>query len=516
MTDTPPRALRFTLWAQRQAHVVPAPLRRLAGRTLRQFTNPGAGTSGPSEDWSVPLVAGRGVGDLEALRPVTTDTRPSGPPPTTQVTELRPVRCAIAVGVLDVGGAEEVAAFLARRLPAHRFETVVVYADTRLPGQEGEGGRLAAALAAEGVATQLLTPQDAAEWMRSWRPDVISAHNARDWMLDVATEVGVPWVQTLHDMHRFYHPDSWAPEGQRAQRISAQIAVSDLVRQQYLARIPTYPGDRVVTVPNGVDGSRVGLVDRAQARAALGLTDEFLFVSLARYCLQKNTFGLVTAFGDVASQHPQAHLLVAGRADDDLLYYEQTRQVATSLPGADRIHLRGHCANPLALLAAADAFVLDSFFEGWSLASMEALAAGVPVVLTDVGGAREQLGDGQRGYLVANPAGHAELVDWQVINGLRYRPQENRPELVSAMSSMIRERAAWADVRQRLRDEAVRLFSPAESLAGHARVLRAVALGEFTPSDTAPAAGQPPPPRNTSATVRSTTLMSSQSDQFST
>ncbi|MFR9775978.1 glycosyltransferase [Micromonospora sp. MS34] len=477
MTDTTPRALRFTLWAQRQAHVVPAPLRRLAGRTLRQLARPGTDTSGPSEDWSVPLVPGRAGGDLEALQPVTVDTGPVEPASTAEVTELPPVRCAVAVGVLDVGGAEEVAAFLARRLPAHRFETVVVYADTRLPGQEGEGGRLGSILAAEGVATQQLTPENAAAWLRSWRPDVISAHNARDWMLDVATELGVPWVETLHDMHRFYHPDSWVPERQRAQRVSAQVAVSDLVRQQYLARIQTYPGDRVVTVPNGVDGSRVLLIDRDRARAALGLTDEFLFVSLARYCLQKNTFGLVTAFGDVAAQHPEAHLLMAGRADDDLLYYEQTRQIAASLPGADRIHLRGHCANPSALLAAADAFVLDSFFEGWSLASMEALAAGVPVVLTDVGGAREQLSGGRRGHLVANPAGNAEL-DWQVINGLRYRPQGNRPELVAAMSSMVRDRAAWAAARQRLRDEAIRLFSPAESLAGHARVLRAVACGE--------------------------------------
>ncbi|MEU5907842.1 glycosyltransferase [Micromonospora sp. NPDC047527] len=425
----------------------------------------------------MPLVPGRGVGDLEALRPVVADPRPSTPPAAVDVTGSRPVRCAIATGVLDVGGAEEVAAFLARRLPAHRFETAVIHTGTRLPGQEGAGGRLARALADEGVPTHLVTPDDAVAWLRSWRPDVISGHNADDWLLDAATEVGVPWVETLHDMHRFYHPDSWVPEGRRAQGIAAQVAVSDLVRQQYLVRNPGYPGDRLVTVPNGVDASRVRRVDRASARAALGLTDEFLFVSLARYCLQKNTFGLVTAFSDVAAAHPDAHLLVAGRANDDLLYYEQTRQAAASLPGADRIHLRGHCANPLALLAAADAFVLDSFFEGWSLASMEALAAGVPVVLTDVGGAREQLANGRRGHLVSNPAGDAELVDWQVINDLRYRPQGNRSDLVEAMSSMVRERAAWAASRERLREEALGLFSPDGSLAGHARVLRAVALG---------------------------------------
>ncbi|MEU0550736.1 glycosyltransferase [Micromonospora sp. NPDC005979] len=481
------RALRLALWAQRQAHVVPGPLRRVGGRALRRFANPGEQTSGPSEDWSVLLVPGRSAGDLEALRPMVAGPRPPVSPRAVDVTGSRRVRCAIATGVLDVGGAEEVAAFLARRLPAHAVDTAVIYTGTRLPGQDGAGGRLARTLADEGVVTHLVSPDDAADWMRSWRPDVISGHNADDWLLDAAAGVGVPWVETLHDMHRFYHPESWAPEGLRAQKITAQVAVSDLVRQQYLARNPGYPDDRLLTVPNGVDGARVLRVDRERARAALGLTDEFLFVSLARYCLQKNTYGLVTAFAEVAAAHPDAHLLVAGRANDDLLYYEQTRQAAAATPGSDRIHLRGHCANPMALLAAADAFVLDSFFEGWSLASMEALAAGVPVVLTDVGGAREQLANGRRGHLVANPAGNAELVDWQVINELRYRPQGNRADLVAAMSSMIRDRAVWAADRERLREEAIGLFSPDDSLAGHARVLRAVALGERLPTEDRPA-----------------------------
>ncbi|MFC3504758.1 glycosyltransferase [Micromonospora krabiensis] len=488
MTEQSPRALRLALWAQRQAHAVPTPLRRLAGGTFRRLTRSGDRTALPSEDWSVPLVPGRDAADLEALRPAPADAPPTVPPPAAQVDEAPRVRCAVAAGVLDVGGAEEVAAFLARRLPAHNFEIVVVYTDLRLPGQEGEGGRLARALAAEGVETRQLTPEDAADWMRSWRPDVISAHNTPDWLLDVAGEVGVPWVETLHDMHRFYHPHSWEPECERSRGIAAQIAVSDLVRRQYLLRNPGYPANRVVTVTNGVDGSRVLPVDRARARAALGLTDEFLFVSLARYCLQKNTFGLVTAFGDVAREHPDAHLLVAGRANDDPLYFEQTRQAAASLPDADRVHLRGHCANPSGLLAAADAFVLDSFFEGFPLSSMEALVAGLPVVLTDVGGAREQLADGRRGHLVANPAGDAELVDWQVINDLRYRPQGNRTDLAAAMSSMVRDRATWAAARQRLHDEAITLFSPDGSLAGHAGVLRAVALGTPLPTQ----AGQSP------------------------
>jgi glycosyltransferase involved in cell wall biosynthesis len=332
-------------------------------------------------------------------------------------------------------------------------------------------------LAAEGVATTELSPGTSAEWFGSFRPDVVSSHYAPNWMLEAATDQGIPWVETLHGMHSFFHPDSWAPERVRAERIAAQIAVSELVRRQYLVRNPAYPAQRLVTVPNGVDRDRLADVDRAAARRALGLADEFLFVSLARYCLQKNTFGLVSAFADVARRHPEAHLLVAGKADD-LTYFEQTSQHARSLPAGNRIHLRGHCSNPSALLAAADAFVLDSFFEGWSLASMQALTAGLPVVVSDVGGAREQVGEnGDCGYLIPNPGGDPALVDWRVISAQRFRAQANRAQAVAAMSALVRDRDVWASRREQLREAATGRFSADECLGGHEAVLRRVALG---------------------------------------
>jgi glycosyltransferase involved in cell wall biosynthesis len=487
-------AFRLALWAQRRAHVVPAPLRRSASDALQRLGRGRPGLPRPSEVWSVPLVAGRPGGNLETLAAEAAiatsheaETVAISATATTAASDhaARPtaagsarLRCAIATGVLDVGGAEEFAAFLSRHLARHGFDTAVAYSGRRLPGQRGAGGRLADELAGEGVAIVELSPETATDWLRAHRPDVISAHYAPDWLLDSAAALGVPWVETLHGMHSFFHPDSWGTERRRAQRISAQVAVSDLVRRQYIARNPSFPTDRIITVPNGVDRTRVAEVDRARARSALGLEDEFLFVSLARYCLQKNTYGLVTAFADVAAEHPDAHLLVAGRADDPL-YFAQTLQMAQSLPFAERIHLRGHCTNPTALLAAADAFVLDSFFEGWSLSSMEALVAGTPVILSDVGGAREQLtGSDTRGFLVANPGGPPELVDWERISRLRFRTQDNRGEFVAAMSSMVRDRKRWAAARGRLREDAIHLFSADACLGRHAQVLRAVANGE--------------------------------------
>lgn len=473
-----PALHRLTLWAQRRAGSVPVPVRRVAGRALTHLrASSTVDRPVPSEDWSVPLVPGREGADLDKLEAVAdplADPAPASPHP-------QPIRCVVATDVLDVGGMDEFVGFLGRRLPEMGVSTVVAYTGGRQAGTTGEGGRVVSALRAAGVATAELSPDGATDWLRSQAPDVVSAHGAPDWLLDAAVELGVPWVETLHGMHSFFHPSSWKREGERARRIRAQVAVSDLVRRQYLDRIAGFPADRITTIPNGVDERRISRVDRAAARAALGLRDEFLFLSLSRYCLQKNVYGLVAAFAEVAAAHPEAHLLVAGRADDGL-YFDQVSTLAAGLPCADRVHLRGHCGNAAALLAAADGFVLDSFFEGWSLASMEALAAGVPVVMSDVGGAREQLsGGGRRGVLVGNPGGDAAKVDWRVMSELRFREQPNHAALTEAMAAMVRDRADWAADRQRLRDEAAGAFPATLCVSRHAEVLRSVVAGDPLP-----------------------------------
>jgi glycosyltransferase involved in cell wall biosynthesis len=214
------------------------------------------------------------------------------------------------------------------------------------------------------------------------------------------------------------------------------------------------------------------------------LRDEFLFVSLARYVLQKNTFGLVTAFAEVARASPEAHLLLAGGIVDPL-YFEQVRRLRDGLPCAGQIHLHGPCPDVSTILAAADAFVLDPFFEaGFPLASMEALCAGLPVVISDVAGSREQMGEnGRRGFVVDNPLGDADAMDWRSMGRARFSGQVNRAALVEAMSAIVADRDRWQDAREGLRAEAVTRFSADICLQRHAEVLTCAAAGErlFSP-----------------------------------
>lgn len=455
------------LWAQRQRWPIPSFIRRW-GRALLQRVGdlPAAAAD---DDWSRPLLLSEE--DRPTLDAVIAAGVDSSLPPSGRRVPARPpttLHVLVATGVLDVGGMDGVVAFLARRLPSTGIEASVVYTDDALPGSGTSGGRLARSLAAEGVPVTRVGPEPVQGWLRGRRADVVSAHGAPDWLISALAGAGIPVVETLH--RTLVERELWDAERVRSAQISAFVAVSDLVRSQYLVANPGYPAHRIVTIPNGVDEASVVPRNRRLARAWLGLREEFLFVSLARYALQKNPLGLVAAFSRVACARPGAHLLLAGRADDPALFAQVQRSRAI-LPGGERIHLRGHCPDPAAVLAAADAFVLDSFFEGWPLASMEALCSGLPVVMSDVGGAWEQVGGPARGSVVRNPLGDPTAASWRAVADASFRPQVNEDELVAAMCEIVDERERWSDGRAALRAESFARFSPEVCLAAHADVL---------------------------------------------
>jgi glycosyltransferase involved in cell wall biosynthesis len=383
-------------------------------------------------------------------------------------------RCLLATNSLDVNGMDEMVALLALRLRSHGLRTAVLVAPST-PKQLAKG-RLAGVLSAAGIEVAVEDEPAARQWIRSWAPDVISSNDAPDWVLDEARSIAVPYVKVLHGMYALFDCD-WTAEAERSRDMAAVVAVSDIVRRQYLRGVPDFPSERIVTIPNGVDDRRRVPHDRPAARSALGLNDEFLFVCLARYDSNKNQFALMAAFDEVATRHPEAHLLMAGRVGEPV-YSTQVRKAWRRLAFRDRVHMRDHASDPALLLAAADGFVLNSFFEGGPLVTMEALHAGVPVVTSDVGGARDQLGtDPSRGYLIRNPLGDPLEVNWSTIGSACYARQINRDDLIEAMCALVREREHRAATRRALAAESAKRFHPDHCLRGHANLLHSCVAG---------------------------------------
>ena len=144
--------------------------------------------------------------------------------------------------------------------------------------------------------------------------------------------------------------------------------------------------------------------------------DEIIFVSLASYDGRKNQLGLLTAFDQAAGRFAQARLVCAGGVAD-VAYYEAVLAHAGSLRTKNRITLWKHRSDAPTILSASDFFILNSFFEGWSVAATEALLMGLPLIHSDCGSAAELVGQGQnrRGVVVPNPAADPLDLDWPLV-----------------------------------------------------------------------------------------------------
>lgn len=461
---------RFFLVAQRNSAFVPARVKRLMPGLLSRAIAANVSTV---EDWSRPLVDGPDAPPVRWPESSHAEARSTGTVACRRDSGGDEIRCLLATETLDAGGMDEVVAFLTRGLPQFGFRVAVLHTPTDSSSVLGRLGRV---LREEGAEVVDLDRENCATWIRNWRPDVLSVHGAPEWLLEAAAACSVPTIETLHGMHNQFNAAA-SEVARRRELLAGLVSVSEMVRKQYLAIDVQCDPDSVVTIPNGVGAPRQQSMPRKQARELLGLRDEHLLVSLSRHCVQKNTYGLASAFSRVAETVPDAHLLICGRPDDTA-YAGQVASLRDKMRHGDRLHLRDHSPHPGVLLSAADGFVLDSFFEGWALSSMEALIAGIPVIVSEVGGAREQLeGRPDWGLLVSNPMGNPLAVDWDSMTAARFQRQSNQDELVEAMVSFSRDNI-WDLSQQSFAPDAAARFDGDLCLRRHAEVLRAAAAGE--------------------------------------
>ena len=175
------------------------------------------------------------------------------------------------------------------------------------------------------------------------------------------------------------------------------IAVSQGVRD-YLVRQGGLNPAKVRVVANGVD---IAAIDAARSgplvRRELGLPEGLPVIGLVGRLDHwgKGHKELFTAMAQLKERHPVHALIVGGGRRID-----EVKALAASLGLAGQVHFLGPRRDVPDLLNAMDIFVLPSYSEGVSLALLEAMAAGLPVIVSRVGGLPEVVTDGENGLLI--------------------------------------------------------------------------------------------------------------------
>jgi glycosyltransferase involved in cell wall biosynthesis len=195
-------------------------------------------------------------------------------------------------------------------------------------------------------------------------------------------------------LNRFTHPLA-----DRVTCVSQQVA-------DFVAREVGIPSEETVVIPNGVDLHRFDrLPAKQEVRRTLGLpNDELLVGTVTRLNPVKRLDVLLRAVAALEG----VHTVIVGDGPER----RQLEAMADQLGLADRVHLVGHQQDVRPWLAALGVFVLSSDWEGMSNALLEAMAAGLPIVATAVGGVPEVVVDDATGLLVppGDPNALAEAI----------------------------------------------------------------------------------------------------------
>ena len=169
------------------------------------------------------------------------------------------------------------------------------------------------------------------------------------------------------------------------------VGVSNAIRDDVRRALPNFPSERIQTVHNHIDCEKVTerLFTREEARKRLGLTeDEFVVGNVGRLHPDKDQSTLIEAFAKALADMPKARLVIIG---EGRLRTELESQIK-ALGVSDRVELKGRIEEASRYFRAFDVFALSSDHEPFGMVLLEAMAAPIPVISTDSGGAPEVLG----------------------------------------------------------------------------------------------------------------------------
>jgi glycosyltransferase involved in cell wall biosynthesis len=355
------------------------------------------------------------------------DSKRAGP--LSDAPRLSPHRATIGqvLHSLQVGGAEMLAAHLARRFrDSYRF--VFICLDSL--------GRLGEQLREEGFPVHVVGRRPGLDWrcplrlrslLQQERVDLIHAHQYTPFLYSLLSRLHSRRPPVLFLEHGRHYPDTRRLKRVIANRLLLRrgdrvVAVGQSVRQALIDN-EGIPPHRVDVIYNGINLSAFdpAQYDRCAVRNELGIAPgEFFIMQVARLDYLKDHATAVRTMKRVTERRPEARLLLIGEGP----LRGTIEELVAQLNLGQAVRLLGLRCDVRRLLPAADLFLLTSISEGIPLTVIEAMAAGLPVVSTRVGGVPEVVDDERTGLLA--PAGADDALAEKVCQLLDNAPERQR------------------------------------------------------------------------------------------
>lgn len=230
-----------------------------------------------------------------------------------------------------------------------------------------------------------------------------------------------------------------------------RVVVCSLAMQAELGRVFQVPPDKVRVIPNGIDVSDMRVRRDMDLRRQYAADDEEIVIFVGRLVWEKGVDTLLYALRQLVTVRPKVKLIVAGRGP----IQEEMEALTQRLGLSGHVHFVGHvdAERRDLLYGIAEVAAFPSRYEPFGIVALEAMAAGVPVVVGDVGGLQEIIGNDEV--------------------GLRVQPG-NAGALSAALLNLLDDRARAQEMASRAREKVERVFTWASVAEQTERVYRRV------------------------------------------
>lgn len=304
---------------------------------------------------------------------------------------------------MGVGGAEKLVYDMIRRLdPATVSSSVCCLQDV---------GPLGDSLREQGVPVFLCERRQGVDWsMVGWlrqlmaaeRIDVIHAHQYTPMFYATLAAASLSGVRVVYTEHGRLYPEQWNWKRYLFNPLLSLgldhiVSIAESTARA-MARYDNFPARKIKVVHNGVDIDACRTtVDPAAKRRSLGLDAQCRIIGTAARLEEiKNIPMMLRVFKRVLAARPDTVLLIAGRGTQE----ENLKALAAEMGMADQVRFLGLRFDMDEIYPLFEVFLLTSFTEGISVTLLEAMANGVPAVVTGVGGNPEVVVDELTGFMI--------------------------------------------------------------------------------------------------------------------